>query len=408
MVPRSGRSLAVAALVAVALAGAAGCGGDDDPRSGDVVAPPAAAPVVDGAATDLRARLDRLLGEHALMVAFAMHKRVAAEPDRAVIAQVVLANSADLGDALEAAAGPAAAGVRPLWDERVAELGLFATAVAERDPAGRGAARVALAANARDIAGELGAAVPALDAPAFAAGLRAQSAALTAAVAERASAPERAHGRARAAYLAAFRTGDALATAIAGDHPDRYPAEGVTPAAADLRLDLDRLLGEHALLTAFAMQAGVRGAADLAPLVAALEASTRDLGAVVGAIYGTPRGEDFAAVWTSHIVLLVDYTVATAGEDTLNQRRALAGLEGYRREFADLLGRLGAGIDGAPIALSLQTHIDQLTAALTSFARGDHQIAYGQTREAYRHMFATGDALAAAIVADRPERFVNG
>lgn len=409
MIPRSGRSIALATLVVVTLLGATGCGDDGGSEGASEPPPPAAAPVVDGAATDLRVDLDRLLGEHALMATFSMHKRAARARDREAVAAVVDANAVELGDVIEAAYGaPMAASFRPLWRERIADLDAYAQALASRDPAGRDAARADLNADSDALAALLADASPELPARELARALRAQTEGLTAAVAGRAAAPERAYRRTRAAYAATFRLGDAISAALVAQFPDRYPAEGVTPRAAELRVDLDRLLGEHAVLTAFAMQMGILRATDFQPLRAALGANTRDLGATIGAIYGARTQEDFVEVWATHVEFLVAYTLATAGEDTVNQQRALRGLEGYRRAFDELLGRLSPDIGAEPIAMSLQTHVDQLTAALTTFAAGNHEMSYGHVREAYHHMFATGDVLAAAIVADRPERFVAG
>jgi len=47
----------------------------------------------------------------------------------------------------------------------------------------------------------------------------------------------------------------------------------------------------------------------------------------------------------------------------------------------------------------------QLIDALDTYAAGDYEAEYAQVREAYHHMFMTGDALAGAIVAQSPEKF---
>jgi hypothetical protein len=50
-------------------------------------------------------------------------------------------------------------------------------------------------------------------------------------------------------------------------------------------------------------------------------------------------------------------------------------------------------------------HITQLKGAIDAYAAGDYEQAYTLTREAYAHMVATGDTLAAAIVQQSPDKF---
>jgi hypothetical protein len=50
-------------------------------------------------------------------------------------------------------------------------------------------------------------------------------------------------------------------------------------------------------------------------------------------------------------------------------------------------------------------HVTQLKGALDAYAAGDYEEAYDLFREAYKHMVATGDTLAAAIVRQNPDMF---
>ena len=56
--------------------------------------------------------------------------------------------------------------------------------------------------------------------------------------------------------------------------------------ATDLRVTLDRLLAEHALLATFAMQKGLGGEKDFDAIAGALDANTVDLGAAIGSVFG--------------------------------------------------------------------------------------------------------------------------
>jgi hypothetical protein len=63
------------------------------------------------------------------------------------------------------------------------------------------------------------------------------------------------------------------------------------------------------------------------------------------------------------------------------------------------------GLPQAALQEGLTMHITQLKGAIDAYAAGDYEQAYTLTREAYDHMVATGDTLAAAIVQQSPDAF---
>ncbi len=178
--------------------------------------------------------------------------------------------------------------------------------------------------------------------------------------------------------------------------------------AADLRVTLDRLLGEHALLAAFAMQKGFAGDKEFKPLAGALDANTQALGQAIGSVYGKDAEKQFLKLWRDHIGFFVDFTVATAKEDEAGRKAALDKLAGYRVQFANFLDKATGGeLPSKAASEALQVHVDQLTAALDQYAAGDYEEAYTTIRDAYEHMFMTADALAGAIVKQMPEKFAS-
>ncbi len=87
---------------------------------------------------------------------------------------------------------------------------------------------------------------------------------------------------------------------------------GVTSPAADLRVTLDELLGEHALLAMFATQKGYDGAPDFEAIAGALDQNGVDLSEAIGSVYGDEAGTKFldgGLLWRDHIGFFVDYTV---------------------------------------------------------------------------------------------------
>lgn len=181
----------------------------------------------------------------------------------------------------------------------------------------------------------------------------------------------------------------------------------ISTPAADLRVTLDRLLGEHAFLAAMAMQKGYDGDKDFEAVATALDANTVELGDAVGSVYGDEAREGFLKLWRDHIGFFVEYTVASAEKDEAAKEQAIVKLDGYRVAFGTFLAGANPNIDADEIAMGLQSHVNQLATALDTYASGDYAMAYEQLREAYGHMFGTGDALAGAIVAQYPEKFAT-
>lgn len=193
---------------------------------------------------------------------------------------------------------------------------------------------------------------------------------------------------------------------MTGTGMDTHAPTSATPAA-DLRVTLDRLFGEHAMLAVMTMQKGYDGAKDFKASAAALEANTVDLGKAVGSVYGPDAETAFLAMWREHIQFFVDYTVASAKKDAAGKEMALKNLDGYRQAFSQFLATANPNLKAGDVAELLASHVRQLSGALDDYAAGDYAEANMNLREGYAHMFMTGDALAAAIVAQSPEKFAS-
>ena len=77
----------------------------------------------------------------------------------------------------------------------------------------------------------------------------------------------------------------------------------MTPAA-DLRVTLDTLLGEHALLAVAATQKGLDGAEDFEAAAAALDANSVEVSEAIASVYGDEAAEQFLdapSLWRDHI-----------------------------------------------------------------------------------------------------------
>jgi hypothetical protein len=189
-------------------------------------------------------------------------------------------------------------------------------------------------------------------------------------------------------------SGDGMSHA---QHAMRSSATALT--ASDLRNTLNQLLGEHAVLAMNATNLGVKGSKAFPAAANALDRNSVELSQAIGSIYGAKAGKTFLDgpfMWRAHVRFFVDYTVALAKKDTAGQSKAVANLKTYTVKFGDFL----AGATGLPklaVRNDLLGHVLELKGQLDAYAGGDYAKAATGYRNAYAHMFMTGDLLAGAI-----------
>ena len=166
-----------------------------------------------------------------------------------------------------------------------------------------------------------------------------------------------------------------------------------------LRVTLDQLLGEHALLAIQATQRGLVGGADFPALAKQLDANSVAISKAIASVYGRPAGETFLNgknLWRAHINDFVAYTVATAKHDKAGQNAAVAKLMAYIQTQATFFAK-ATGLPKNALVNDLTAHVLQLKGQLDDFAAGNYAKSYSLADGAYRHMFMTGDLLASAI-----------
>ena len=172
----------------------------------------------------------------------------------------------------------------------------------------------------------------------------------------------------------------------------------ITSAAANLRTDLDYLLGEHLILAAKATGAALDGRTDQFEAYGGLlNTNGTDLGAAIGSVNGADAEDEWNRIWSAHNGFFVDYTTGVATDDSALADGAVDDLTTiYVPEFSAFL----AGATGLPedaIAELVTDHVLQTKAVVDAQASGDFEAAYAAIRTAYAHMQMIGDALAPAI-----------
>ena len=192
----------------------------------------------------------------------------------------------------------------------------------------------------------------------------------------------------------------ALAASTKGtaDHTMAMHTKSAT-TAAELRVALDNLFGEHAVLAMNATNAGITGSKSFPAAAKTLDENSVALSKAITSVYGAKAGQMFLNgkfMWRDHINFFVDYTVAKSKKDMAGQNKAVANLKQYTVTFGDFL----AGATGLPklaVRNDLLGHVLELKTQLDDYAAGNYAKAARDYHAAYNHMFMTADLVAGAI-----------
>ena len=202
--------------------------------------------------------------------------------------------------------------------------------------------------------------------------------------------------------------GGTSSVAMAGTTSNMWPvkpAPVTANAAINLRVSLDNLLAQHAVLAIEAMEAGYDNAPDYHDWVNLLNQNTDALSNAIASIYGAQAGQEFKSMWNAHIQDFVNYVVATVKDDPAGQQAALNALQQYEVNFAKFLASANPYLNEQAVQDGLRQHVQELLTAFTDYVNKDYTDMAQELVQAYNHMFMVGDALAGAIVKQFPQKF---
>jgi len=410
------RSLGVAATLALTAAIAAGCGGSDSATPATTGAPAAAttatttmpASTMDqmtttaaaaakpgfNPAVDLRVAFNRLLGEHMQIAVDATQTALLGGKSFDAKGAELQANTDDLAAAIGSLYGDdAKQAFASQWNAHNGYFVNYTVATAKGDAAAKQKAVDGLTAYTKDF-GTFLAGATGLPADAVTAQL-AMHVMHTAKAVDMFGTKDYAGSYANAAmgYVHMGATGDILSGAIA----TQKSLGETTGDAADLRVKLDDLLGEHAALAIVAMERGFDGSPDFKAAADELDKNTVALGDLIGSAYGDDAKATFVSQWRGHIGYFVNYVTALAKKDTAGQEEAKKGLDGYIKEHGAFLAT-ATGLPADAVEAQLKMHVDELLKTIDDYAAGDYEAAAAGARMSFAHMYETGDALAGGII----------
>ena len=178
--------------------------------------------------------------------------------------------------------------------------------------------------------------------------------------------------------------------------------------AADLRANLNALLGEHVLIAAVATSHALGGReAAFNGAAGGLDANSVDLSKVIGAVYGADAEKAFLPLWRKHIGFFVDYTMGMASKDKAKQDKAVADLVGYSQDFGAFLSSVNPNLPKSAVADLVKSHVVTLKDVVDAQAAKEWPMVYRNLRTAASHMAMIADPLGIAIAKQFPEKYAQ-
>ena len=363
-----------------------------------------ATPELGSPASELRVALSRLLSEHVFLSVEAMRAVATGAPDQAAASSAVERNTVGLETAIGSVYGDAAAQrFGTLWREHIQHLADYAAASRARDANGLEHAAGAMTENRAALGRFLLDANPQLAPQALAEALHLHTDQLrTFLDMDYATA----FATEREAYGHMFNVGDVLARAIIDQFPARFAGGRLAfSPSVTLWLALDRLLGEHLVLSVAAMRAGVAGGPAFEAARQAMVGNSSDLAAAIESIYGVEAARAFESLWNDHIRAYVAYIDAVRNGDEAGRTDRRNELAAYAARFGRFMADANPHLGSDAVAAMIGHHTEALLAQVDAYHAGDYADASAKVADAYAHMFEIGKVLAAALSAQYPHRY---
>jgi hypothetical protein len=177
-------------------------------------------------------------------------------------------------------------------------------------------------------------------------------------------------------------------------------ADVVPTTTADRAVLLQALLGQHSVLASDLMRSRIRGDDDFVQAAnAALGRNTDAMTALVGRLFGADAAKTFGPLWSEHVVSVVEYGGAVAGQDDEARTRAREKIVKYERELAAFFAGASGGRLPQDAALqAVGVHVEHLTGQADAYAARDYAAADRIYREGYQHAYDMGGTLAGALL----------
>jgi hypothetical protein len=186
------------------------------------------------------------------------------------------------------------------------------------------------------------------------------------------------------------------------------PSPAANPAdskAADLRVRLDLLLGEHVMLVAKQAVAASNHTDEYPGYLALLSTNGNSLVDVMRSAFGNTAANQFEQVWTIQNGYLIDYTIGLVTHNDIKSNGAMSGLvNGFAPNFEQLITNLAQvppdsarELEGSQLVI-IKATIDEVIAQ--SYTK-----MYADLRRAYANHLKIGDLVAYQVAKQFPDKF---
>jgi hypothetical protein len=174
--------------------------------------------------------------------------------------------------------------------------------------------------------------------------------------------------------------------------------------AADFRIRLDLLLGEHVMIIAKQSSAPARQA-EYAGYLRMLTVNSSDLTELVRSAMGDSVATRFEQLWNAQNDYLVSYTI---GLVTRNKAKADAATSGLSGTFVPQFSQFLNDVTQIPMDLIVplvSQHMLETKGMLDDQLAGNYPRLYADLRTSYAHATQVGDAIAPRITGKFPDKF---
>ena len=188
--------------------------------------------------------------------------------------------------------------------------------------------------------------------------------------------------------------------------PTQVSANAADSKAADLRVRLDGLLGEHVIVIAKNSLAATANRSDeYRGYATLLTTNGTDLSDVIGSAFGATAAAGFDQIWSAQNNYYVDYTVGLVSHNATKANGAASGLlNGFVPQFAQFMSSMSS-IPLDPITELSREQVLETKAMIDDQAALNNAKTFADLQRAYAQASRIGDALASAIANKFPDKF---
>jgi hypothetical protein len=197
-----------------------------------------------------------------------------------------------------------------------------------------------------------------------------------------------------------------------GSTPSPSPAGSPAPTArptdskaADLRTQLDLLLGEHVMVVAKQSVAASNHTDEYSGYLTLLASNANSLTSLIRSAFGNSAASQFAQAWAIQNGYLVDYTIGVVTHNDVKSNGAMSGLvNGFTPQFAQLIAGL-TQLSSDSITQIETEQLNDVKTVIDDETAQSYGSLYTEVRTAYAHSSHIGDMLAFGAARQFPDKF---